>query len=136
MKNFIETTPSPKPEKMIPPQEEELNLKEIREQIFPLLKICDNSDIFLDISKSKLGEIKNIDTLNEIRLNLEKINAGIMSLANFESSDLNDVSTISERIKSIELIISGWSSVKKILQIETSTRIEATINKITRRYAN
>lgn len=112
------------------------DLENIKKELFILIKSCDNSSEFLDYARKKIDLITDPNILSEIKLSLEKINAGVMVLSNSDFSEKNNVEEISEKTKATELIIRGWFSIKEILAINMPTRIEKMITLINQKHAN
>lgn len=134
MEKFTEEYSSPKIESS--KDESYELLTETKKEILALSKNCDNSSLFLKEISQKIEKIEDLNTLSELKLNLERITAGILSLSSGELSGTSDASDVSEKTKAIELLISGWFFIKNTLQISSPANIKKTIALINNRHAN
>ncbi|MEF3691517.1 MAG: hypothetical protein V3574_00485 [Candidatus Moraniibacteriota bacterium] len=116
--------------------EQNPTIEEIRNNLLRLLTICDSSPDFLNYVQEELRKIENRETLYQIKLSLEKIQAGLLSLSSIEPERKDTLEEINERSKAVCLVKEGWHNLKETLNINKPVRIEETLRLIEKNHVN
>jgi len=111
-------------------------MEEIKNNLLKLINICDSSPEFLTYIKEALGKTDKQEDLFQIKLSLEKIQAGLLSLSGLEPERQNTPEEISERFKAVCLVKEGWHDLKETLNINMPVRIEETLRLIEKNHVN